>query len=345
MQDLERKDQVIQTEEVRLRFKERLPLSKYQVVITGGLSGIGKTTADLLFEFGADVIALSHDPEKIKYTSTQVFPQSFQPYELDLEKLANGEGESFDQQVTNLAQIKSAIRKNGKPVILIHSAAGGLEKMTSSSELLRALLVYQKAKVSDREAKAAEVSAICQRFYQTSIDVANKVNYLGPEKLTESLLDVMPEESWVIDLSSLWTTYLGKEGIEVPLFYKIIAETKKRFEDYLHKNAGTWKAKEVKTAIISGHLIPDTLTGNALTKFMDKLPQDVRPKIDKDTLPTMQDMAAAVLWLLSRDTRIQPGEDGVHELFVFEKGKVRRNLSKEQFGQFAAIKLPFKQVV
>ncbi len=315
---------------------ETKPFASYQAVITGGLTGIGKETATLLTKLGARVHAGTHSIDRFqKGESPLVKPFLFDLAKLEISAIGNSE-----QPLVQVAQLKSELRLDARPVVLIHSAAAGMEKIFQSRYFLRSLFALKKAaNDSARETLMSGLKSYIENAFPDAYEYAQKVNSIGPSLLTQQLADAMPEGSWIIYFSSLWSTYSEEADISVPSFYRPVAQTKHQFETWLLENAQAFGQRGICTAIISGHLVRGTQSGDFLLKIIDLLPEEKRQTIDVKHLPTMQDMATAVAFLLFRNSGITPGRNGVYEVFIFKNGEVTTGLTEKQYQQLASIKL------
>lgn len=312
------------------------PFSNYNVVMTGGMTGIGAVTAERLSKLGANVHVGTHRPEGLKQ-----FTGDYDPFLLDLEHLAKDAVLQADnQELMNIARLNQKIRQDPRPVVLIHSAAAGMENLFTDRQngILKGILQLRRVGASELESQLNQVrQKIIDWKTPDVFEHAKKINSTGPIILTEKMNSVFPQGSWVVYLSSLWSTFDNDPRMEIPLFYKVVSETKQLYESWLREQAQPLREQGINVAIISGHLVQGTPTGNMLLDILSGLPESLRPKIDRSQLPFQEDMAAAVDLLLSDHLDIHPDQDGVYNLYVYKHGEVATGLSEKQYRELVEV--------
>lgn len=279
------------------------------ILVTGGTSGIGLETATQLHELGAQIIVGTRSHENFGKVTTILGNERILPFIADL---------ADEKQVEDA--IKTLHDQKIQPVAVIHSAAGGMENFLKP--VVRKLIRTQR--IIDVEEKTIALSELRNEItknVEESMIEARKINFDGPKRFFEQIVDILPPNSKIIYYSSLWSSIYGQEGADIPEFYKGIASTKNLFEEWMKKNAKEWAAKRIYPAIISGHLVEDSDTGKAISLFLP-LASSEDQQLMKNSYIKKVDMTRATLNVLQSDPATWGGFP--LRLFVTSEGISKR---------------------
>lgn len=325
----------------RLPSPER-SLSHYQFVITAGLGGIGEAMANEVLQLGGVVHATTHSQSRL---DTESPDPNLHKYFLNVAELATG------ADIGDLTKLKDQLRADGRPVVLIHSAAGGME--TFSRKLLLKFLRLTKETGQAQKDKLRELKAAIPEWLDGAIKNAALVNAKGPATLTRELVAVMPPGSWIINYASMWShvvaekelTRWGKVAVPISSIYQGVAKTKADFEIYLNRRAEKLAKRGIHIGNVVGHLIEGTDTADFFRTVYDQLPAELFLGGQKnplsDNLAKPADMVAATTTMILHPDFVPQNPWGVYELFVMEHGRIGRAITPEQRNALRTQTLPF----
>lgn len=297
------------------RPKEKELFSNRTVLITGGTSGIGRTTAEMLHGLGATVIIGTRERANFEKVCLELGGARTFPFIANLTEL-----DAVDEAIETLIAKGLAITD------IIHSAAEGMGPFTR--ELIKRAYALRKARGQpDFPTKLAELKEKTQDWVAETQDFAEAVNFSGPIAFIEKIREKQvlgPRPKVLVFFSSFWSSFYP--DIPVPTFYRGVAESKGRFERWLEKQTPNLIAGGIYPAIISGNLIIDTNVGRMFERFLFPLiPEDKQPSLE--SFPKREDIARATVEVLTRDPLNWP--EYPLRRFVVAPGQTLNHLSPQ----------------
>lgn len=264
------------------------PFQGRLILVTGGSSGTGLATAEAAHRLGADVIIGTRSEKRFAEAKDRI-GERVTPLIADLSTPEAG-----------VAAAEGLILSGMIPTDIILSAAGGMESFLKpiATDLLR----LQRA--DSEEAKESRIKTIQGKIATGTIEHwsgAQGINFEGQKAFIETLIPHLKPGAKIIDYSSLWSSIYGREGANIPNFYKIIAGTKHMMEDWMDTHGRELADKGIYTGIVSGHLITDSETGRMLDRFLlPLLTLEDRATITEGTI-SMKDMVDPTVDLINSD--------------------------------------------
>ncbi len=270
----------------RHEIKEYLPFQGRRVLITDGTSGTGEVTAFQLQKLGATVIIGTRNTQNYERTASGLNPANTHPFILDFKKTT-----TIKSAMTNLMP---------HPTDIIHSAAVGMDGIFDRA-MIDGFIRLQKIKDPDVRNKTLEqIRQTIKQKVEDNMEDARKVNFEGPKALFTFLFDtkIIDGVKKIVFFSSFWSSIYGQEGVNVPQFYKGIASTQSLLERWLTVYADSFRRKGIRIAIISGHLIKDTVVGNDINKYILPLCTPEDQKTLRESFIATSDMINATKQVL-----------------------------------------------
>jgi len=87
-----------------------------------------------------------------------------------------------------------------------------METLSKNATFGKELIKLGKAIEEERSKHITTLKSLIADAKQESIDLAEKVNNLGPRRLTKELLSVMPIGSIILDNASVWSAQYEDRG-------------------------------------------------------------------------------------------------------------------------------------
>jgi len=235
--------------------KEKLLQGKI-VLVTGASRGIGAEIARTLGREGAIIIGPHRDPGKQRRADSVIAEvQAF-----------GGEMVAPACDITNPDDRQKLFdevqQKYGRVDILIHNAAGGMER-------------------------------------DAEYDYAKKINSDAKLALNTLFLPIMPKGGKIIDITSLWSVKYGR--VEQLPSYEPVARTKHLAEIWLKQSVSQFERLGITLGFVCGHMVEDTITVEGFKKKYSEKMEAVSKLAEGGKPSTTVDMAAAVLRLATTD--------------------------------------------
>ena len=315
--------EIYDPEGIVLKSPENIDYSDTLFIVTGGGSSpLGKEMTDEFKMHGGEVLVTTSNVDKMN-PDNGIFPLDYN-------------SDDLEHQISFLL---NAVRKSDREnIVLVHNAAAGAtEPITTLITGLKGLKRKYKNELVPNDEYTKLLDEV-QLAVDGESDIARMVNFEGPRRLTEMILEddeIGHKVSDVIFLSSLPSTF--PEEFFLP-FYPAVSQTKHEFEVYLRENAQSWRESGINTAIVSASIIVDTFVGGILTRILPRLlPVDTKVELDEKQLPTKADVLKAVNIAVCGEV---PERNGLRSLFVLssEDDGVVSALDRSNLGFQEAVK-------
>lgn len=292
--------------------RERRPLAGRKIFVSGGTSGSGLFTAQMIDALGGELILGASS-----VGSENIVPALVTLGRRDVPVLAANLGDMDQVNSTLDILSRSGITD------FVHSAAGGMGGFLRRIPLQ--IEVASRYQGEERDRRLAPVHEIIQAGVEESMPGSLDVNFNGPKALFEGVLEMLPEGGMGIDYNSIWGA--RPDGMVVPNFYHVIEGPKFKLHSWIREVAPSYAEKKKYLAVIPGHLIVDTGVGGNLGVFFKLLSPEERVQAEEGFI-LKQDMAKATRMVLESD----PTKWGSYpeELYVFGPGgQIAHELPKD----------------
>lgn len=274
--------------------KEKQPFLGRVILVTGATNGIGNYMAHLAHEFGADII---------------LGTRSVSSYEKMAEDFGGERVYPFIADVTKSDQVQGAfdllVHLNKVPTDVVLCAAGGLEELLDPKKGV-ALDTgrLRRFKGEERNNRIGELKKAFILEVQNTMEYAEAINYNAQIDLVQKWIQTPSHgPRRLIFESSLWSSIYGDESVTTPEFYRSIASTKHKFEEWLTENAEWLVAKGIYPAILSGNIVLDSNIGQFVNTLLKPLLTEEEQEVLDESYLFRKDMVLENANILLSDPR------------------------------------------
>ncbi len=260
--------------------KERQPLRGHDILVTGGLTGLGLKAAQTLYGLGANLTLSTHTPSHQVHAEGLFDPKRIRIVHMDL---------------TVPKQIDAVVEQMYGITDVIHSAAEGMGP--AKTTIAKTLMMLRKfPPESDR---GRDLIAKMVRRIEEVMLYSMAINHDGPTQLLERVQDILPPDGWFVFYSSLPSSV----NPEWAKFYKGVALSKNAFERELIDRAPDLAAQGIYTAIVSGNVLRDSAVGQMINDLVVPLVPKEQQEAMWATFITYADMVRETTQILELDPR------------------------------------------
>lgn len=290
--------------------RERQPLLNEKIFVIGGASGTGFNLAKTAHGLGAEIIVSSTKQENLDSRVKPLGQERIHAFVADLTK-----PEQFSEGLERLIKSERIV-----PTAVVHSAAGGMENFLREmiKDLAKLLRLRNIANPQDYENALQELRNKIRKvvIMPENVAAAMAVNFEGHIHVINQLKELLPSGTKVKDIywSSIWSD-LGKMdpafkdpndtreelGIDIPSFYLGVAGSKGRFARWQKENAEDLVKDGIYPAIVSGHIISDSLVGKMIDRYILSLLPEKQHKKMNEYFITQTDMVDTTINIIKSD--------------------------------------------